>query len=175
MFIKLRCILWFAICNGDPANNLLSIGIVYTCSSVVAHTHLQYIWGHPSSFSLEKAHLAFVFVFLGTSVHCLYMYIFVFITSVLHSIPEGERVEPETLFVDGRFSHTQQLMARLDFVRYICINNSVFLSFPHSNSVSSSSCPSVSQFSLSYPLYCRFALKDGQLWLGHQQALMVRS
>jgi ubiquitin carboxyl-terminal hydrolase 9/24 len=48
---------------------------------------------------------------------------------------KGEKVEPEALFVDGRFSHTQQLMARLDFVR--------------------------------------FALKDGQLWLGHQQALMM--
>ena len=32
-------------------------------------------------------------------------------------LAEDDNCEPETLYVDQRFSHTQQLMARLDFVR----------------------------------------------------------
>lgn len=46
-------------------------------------------------------------------------------------------LDPETLCLDGRFNHFNQLQNRLDFVR--------------------------------------FSLKDGQLWLGHQQALVVRT
>ena len=32
-------------------------------------------------------------------------------------LAEDDNCEPETLYVDQRFSHTQQLLARLDFVR----------------------------------------------------------
>jgi ubiquitin carboxyl-terminal hydrolase 9/24 len=48
---------------------------------------------------------------------------------------ESSDLDPDTLCVDGKFSHVQQYQIRLDFIR--------------------------------------FALKDGQLWLGHNQALMV--
>ena len=84
-------------------------------------------------------------------------------------VSENPGLDPETLCLDGRFNHFHQLQCRLDFIRsvvtvhdrIIWVANalwhweflSVALLFPSS--------------------LFRFALKDGQLWLGHQQALMV--
>ena len=55
--------------------------------------------------------------------HVLYVYIQCVRTCVLLSIVSfsasgNTELDPETLFVDSRFSHTQQLQSRLDFVRY---------------------------------------------------------
>ncbi|XP_064393950.1 probable ubiquitin carboxyl-terminal hydrolase FAF-X [Halichondria panicea] len=58
-----------------------------------------------------------------------------YMQSVRKLLEVNPDLDPETLCLDGRFNHFNQLQSRLDFVR--------------------------------------FSLKDGQLWLGHQQALMV--
>ena len=41
----------------------------------------------------------------------------VHVENLIVHVTENEKSEPDTLFVDSRFSHTHQLMARLDFVR----------------------------------------------------------
>lgn len=76
------------------------------------------------------------------------------ITHFIILLLDNENWESDTLCVDKRFCHTQQLMARLDFVRFVHLLHLLHL------------LPIIIH-------WFRFALKDGQLWLGHQQALMV--
>ena len=72
----------------------------------------------------------------------MFMYVYMYVCTYIYNIiiivcggviicggcfSESDDPDPDNLFVDGRFSHTQQLTARLEFVRYsslpsVCIH-----------------------------------------------------
>ena len=68
----------------------------------------------------------------------------------------NNELDPETLCIDGKFNHFQQLQIRLDFVRY-----------PQRNYII------IKIHCIPFLSNNRFALKDGQLWLGLNHALIV--
>jgi len=109
----------------------------------------------------------------------------------LLSLSENCDLDPETLCLDCRFTHSHQLQCRLDFIRLA--GSAALVCSLEGNNYTTASWVLLEKRGLNLtsltnrevcmlPFYfwvclihfpSRFALKDGQLWLGHQQALMV--
>jgi len=111
----------------------------------------------------------------------------------LLSPSENCDLDPDTLCLDCRFTHSHQLQCRLDFIRLagstalVCslegnipLHPGCFMICTCERGLILASLTNGEVCMLPFYFWdclihfpSRFALKDGQLWLGHQQALMV--